>query len=176
MVHLGCLLGCNSFKNSGTTFAYSLLSSGPVSNAYGHTGNIIALNARAEYALLDWNPLNSRLCSARSYCFMHVSGSTPKFQSLFVWSSYAATDCSPLEAKCEFWRDSSEFLRNFYSANVARIADDFDVWVGCLRETEGQFGSSFTVADSQKDNGDHLIQVSSNHRLIVRNISFFPKE
>ena len=59
--------------------------------AHGIYGVGIALNPRAERALLDWIPVNSRLCAVRLIGFIKVEVDRYGKRCLFVVSAYAPT-------------------------------------------------------------------------------------
>lgn len=68
------------------------LSGGSVLNARGQAGFGIALSIRAERVLLDWVPINSRLCRVRLGGFVRVNSSRLNCRCLFVLFVCASTD------------------------------------------------------------------------------------
>ena len=60
-----------------------------------------AINPRAECALLDWIPVNSRLCAVRLAGSIKVNANRHGKRCLFVVSAYAPTDGSSEQEKDE---------------------------------------------------------------------------
>ncbi|VDQ17300.1 unnamed protein product [Trichobilharzia regenti] len=58
-------LRLSSPSGSSSSMYHLRLSGDPVVSASGVAGVGVALSARAEAALLDWLPINSRLCAMR---------------------------------------------------------------------------------------------------------------
>ena len=85
---------------------YTLRVSGdPASAARGLCGVGVALSPRAEQALLDWIPVNSRLCAVRLSGSIKVNVDRYDRRCLFVVSAYAPTDCSSEEKKDDFYKE-----------------------------------------------------------------------
>ncbi|CAH8570292.1 unnamed protein product [Schistosoma curassoni] len=74
---------------------YVRLSGDPVASSIGLAGVDVALSARAEAALIDRIPINSRLCAVRLESSIKVRRNRLEKQCLFVISAYAPADCSP---------------------------------------------------------------------------------
>jgi hypothetical protein len=74
---------------------YLRFSSDPTAASSGGAGVRIALRQRAETALLEWIPINRRLCAMRFAGYCKVNQHRGKKRCLFVISDYAPTDCIP---------------------------------------------------------------------------------
>ncbi|KAH9584754.1 hypothetical protein MS3_00006241 [Schistosoma haematobium] len=109
----------------------------PVASSSGLAGVGVTLSARAEAALVDWIPINSRLCAVRLESSIKVRNRREKL-CLFVISAYAPTDCSPDAIKDEFYHQLSVFLQKVRSTDIVVLAGDLSAQVGrlggvCLR-------------------------------------------
>ena len=71
------------------------LSGDSVASSSGLAGVGVALSARAEAALIDWIPINSRLCAVRLESSIKVRRNRRENRCLFVISAYDPTDCRP---------------------------------------------------------------------------------
>ena len=60
----------------------------------GQAGVGVVLSAKAEASLIDWIPLNSRLCAVRLESSIKVNASRSSKRCLFVVSPYAPKNCS----------------------------------------------------------------------------------
>ena len=77
----------------------------------GMYGVGIALSPRAEYALLDWIPVNSRLCAVRLNGVNKFNAHRRRKQCLFVISAYAPTDVASEAEKDSFYRELTKLVR-----------------------------------------------------------------
>ncbi|VDP38089.1 unnamed protein product, partial [Schistosoma margrebowiei] len=87
------------------------VSGSPDSASRGLAGVGIALSPRAELALLDWIPVDSRLCAVRLNGTVRIRKDRDTRRSLFVVFAYSPTDCSSDYVKDEFYRKLSDLLR-----------------------------------------------------------------
>ncbi|GAA54449.1 hypothetical protein CLF_102996 [Clonorchis sinensis] len=71
--------------------------------AAGYAGVGIVLSERAEASLLDWIPVDSRLCAVRLATSVRESRGSEVHHTLFIVSAYAPTDCSSESAKDSFY-------------------------------------------------------------------------
>ena len=86
-------------------FEFTLRVSGdPASSSRGYAGVGIALSTRAKKTLLEWIPINSRLCAVRLDSSIRVNKQRNAKRHLFAVSVYAPTDCSNDETKDSFYR------------------------------------------------------------------------
>ncbi|VDP40026.1 unnamed protein product [Schistosoma curassoni] len=92
-------------RQHGEPTRYTLRVSGDLpASSRGLAGVGIALSMRAEQALLEWIPVNSRLCPVRLNGSVRTRKDRDTRRCLFVVSAYALTDCSSDEVKDEFYR------------------------------------------------------------------------
>lgn len=153
--------------------AYTLRVSGdPAARAHGQAGVGIALNCASERALIDWIPVNSRLCAVRLNGSVRVNRGSNRRRCLFVVSVYAPTDCSSDEFKDAFYRDLSVLLQNAKRSDVIIIAGDFNAQLGRLNSSEKRFGGTFGVPANRTDNGDRLLQTCADYKLFVASTNF----
>ncbi|TNN13054.1 Craniofacial development protein, partial [Schistosoma japonicum] len=136
----------------------------------------IALSRRAELALLDWIPVDSRLCAVRLNGTVRTRKDRNTRRCLFVVSAYAPTDCSSDEVKDEFYSKLSDLLQKARRSDIIIMAGDFNAQVGRLSENERHLGGCYGVAAQRTDNGDRLLQLCSDNRLFLANTNFRHKE
>ncbi|CAH8633515.1 unnamed protein product [Schistosoma curassoni] len=97
-----------------------------VASFRGLGGVDIALSTRAEQALLEWIPVNSRLYVVRLNSSVRTRKGRDTHRCLFVVSAYGPTDCSPDEVKDEFYRKLSELLYNSERSDIVLVAASSD--------------------------------------------------
>ncbi|CAH8595597.1 unnamed protein product [Schistosoma rodhaini] len=107
-----------------------------LASSRGLAGVDIALSTRAEQALLEWIPVNSRLCAVRLNGSVRTRKDRDTRRCLFVVSAYAPTDCSHDEVKDDFYRKLSELLQKAKRSDIVVVAGDFNAQVGSLNQTE----------------------------------------
>ncbi|TNN21292.1 hypothetical protein EWB00_010463, partial [Schistosoma japonicum] len=91
------------------------VSGSPDAASRGLAGVGIALSRRAELALLDWIPVDSRLCANRD-----------TRRCLFVVSAYAPTDCSSDEVKDELYSKLTDLLQKTRRSDIVIMAGDLN--------------------------------------------------
>ncbi|TNN07625.1 Retrovirus-related Pol polyprotein from type-2 retrotransposable element R2DM, partial [Schistosoma japonicum] len=94
------------------------VSGSPDAASRGLAGVGIALSRRAELALLDWIPVDSRLCAVRLNGTVRTRKDRDTRRCLFVVSAYAPTDCRQ-KSSCDNHRGIS--LTNIVSKLLASI-------------------------------------------------------
>ncbi|CAI2730672.1 unnamed protein product [Schistosoma spindalis] len=92
------------------SLVYMCLSGDPVASSSGLAGVGVALSSRDEAALIDWIPINSRLCAVRLESPIKLRRNRREKRFLFVISAYAPTDCSPDAIKDEFYHQLTVLL------------------------------------------------------------------
>ncbi|CAH8648439.1 unnamed protein product [Schistosoma mattheei] len=147
-----------------------------MASSRGLAGVGIALSMRAEQALLEWIPVNSRLCAVRLNGSVRTRKDRDTRRCLFVVSAYAPTDCSSDEVKDEFYRKLSELLQKAKRSDIVLVAGDFNAQIGSLNQTERHLGGYFSIPTQRTDNGDRLLQLCSDNRLFLANTNFKHKE
>ncbi|MES9976933.1 MAG: reverse transcriptase domain-containing protein [Candidatus Thiodiazotropha sp.] len=163
--------------NPSTTETFRMRVSGdPVAEAAGLAGVGIALSHRAESALIDWIPINSRLCAVRLEGSSRVSKLLNTKRSLFVIAAYAPTDCSSDSVKDEFYRQLHDLLRNVAKSDIVVLAGDLNARVGRLTTTESHLGGHHGLDSCRTDNGERLLQICSDHKLYLSSVSFRNKK
>ena len=98
--------------------------------ATGQAGVGIVLSSTAEASLLEWIPVNSRLCAVRLQCTAKVNASRNKKRCLFVISAYAPTNVSDDAVKDEFLLQLRSLLRRTTSTDIVIVAWDMNAQVG----------------------------------------------
>ncbi|KER31489.1 hypothetical protein T265_02262 [Opisthorchis viverrini] len=155
---------------------FSLRVSGdPEAMTRGIYGVGVALSPRAERALLDWIPVNSRLCAVRLSSSIKINASRHKKRCLFVVSAYAPTDCSSDAEKDTFYRELSGLIRQAKSTDTVILAGDMDAQVGRLNSLESHLGGRFGVNARRTDNADRLLQLCADHELFLASTNFHHK-
>ncbi|CAH8517778.1 unnamed protein product [Schistosoma margrebowiei] len=151
---------------------YVRLSGDPVASSFGLAGVGVALSARAEAALVDWIPINSRLCAVRLESSIKVRRNRREKRCLFVISAYAPTDCSPDAIKDEFYHQLSVLLQKVRSTDIVVLAGDLNAQVGRLGTEESRLGSRWGLVGRRSDNGDRLLQLCTDHNLFLASTNF----
>ena len=80
----------------------------------------------AEKMLLEWIPINSRLCAVHLDSSIRVNKQRNAKRHLFVVSGYALTDCSDDESKDPFYRELYNLLRSAKQRSVVVLAGDMN--------------------------------------------------
>ena len=152
---------------------YTLRVSGdPTASARGLAGVGIALSSRAESSLLDWIPVNSRLCAVRLNGSVRVNKQRNRWRCLFIVSVYAPTDCSADDLKDAFYRDLHNLLQKARQSDVVVICGDFNAQVGRLGPSEKHLGGPYGIHSARTDNGDRLLQLCADRRLYLASTNF----
>ncbi|KER27324.1 hypothetical protein T265_05644 [Opisthorchis viverrini] len=152
-------------------FSFSV-SGDPEAMARGIYGVGVALSPRAERALLDWIPVNSRLCAVRLSSSIKLNASRNKKRCLFVVSAYAPTDCISDAEKDTFCRELSGLIRQAKSTDIVILAGDLNAQVGRLSSLESHLGGRFGVDARRTENGDRLLQLCADHELFLASTNF----
>ena len=152
------------------------VSGDPASSSRGYAGVGIALSTRAEKALLEWIPINSRLCAVRLDSSIRVNKQRNAKRHLFVVSAYAPTDCSNDETKDSFYRELSNLLRSAKQRDVVVLAGDMNAQVGRIASSEKRLGGPFGIQTNRTDNGDRLLQLCADHKLYLISTNFKHKK
>ncbi|CAH8453374.1 unnamed protein product [Schistosoma guineensis] len=131
---------------------------------------------RVGQALLEWIPVNSRLCVVRLNGSARTQKDRDTRRCLFVVSAYAPTDRNLDEMKGDFYRKLSELLQKAKCSNIVLLADDFNAQVGRLNQAERHLGGYSGIPDQRTDNVDRLLQLCSDGRLFLTSTDFMHKE
>ncbi|CAH8540670.1 unnamed protein product [Schistosoma guineensis] len=151
---------------------YVRLSGDPVASSSGLAGVGVALSARAEAALIDWIPINSRLCAVRLESSIKVRRNRREKRRLFVISAYAPTDCSPDAIKDEFYHQLTVLLQKVRSTDIVVLTGDLNAQVGRLGTEESRLGGRWGLVGRRSDNGDRLLQLCTDHNLFLASTNF----
>ncbi|KAH9591881.1 UBX domain-containing protein 4 [Schistosoma haematobium] len=151
---------------------YVRLSGDPVASSSGLAGVSVALSARAEAALVDWIPINSRLCAVRLESSIKVRRNRREKRCLFVISAYAPTDCSPDAIKDGFYHQLSVLLQKVRSIDIVVLAGDLNAQVGRLGTEESRLGGRWGLVSRRTDNGDRLLQLCTDYNLFLASTNF----
>ena len=142
----------------------------------GQAGVGVVLSAKAEASLIDWIPLNSRLCAVRLESSIKVNASRSSKRCLFVVSAYAPTNCSTDLIKDQFYSDFRSLLSRARSSDIVIVAGDMNAQVGQLGTAEINLGGKFSYGDTRTENGDRLMQACADHHLFLTSTSFRHKK
>ncbi|CAH8555377.1 unnamed protein product [Schistosoma haematobium] len=151
---------------------YVRLSWDPVAFSSGLAGVGVALSARAEAALIDWIPINSRLCAVRLESSIKVRRNRREKRCLFVISVYVPTDCSPDAIKDEFYHQLSVLLQKVRLTDIVVLAGDLNAQVGRLGTEESRLGGRWGIVGRRTDNRDRLLQLCTYHNLFLASTNF----
>ena len=166
------VLRMSSPSGSSSGLFHLRLSGDPVASSSGLAGVGVALSARAEAALLDWIPINSRLCAVRLEGYARVRSGRPDRRCLFVVSTYAPTDCSPDAIKDEFYHQLNDLLKQARQRDIVVLAGDLNAQVGRLGLEESHLGGQWRLHGRRSDNGDRLLQLCADHNLFLASTNF----
>ena len=148
------------------------VSGDPEASAAGQAGVGVALSTRAESALLDWIPVNSRLCAVRLEGSCRVNKRRSDKRCLFVISAYAPTDCSPDAVKDDFYHHLHNLLRKAPKTDIVILAGDLNARVGRLSSDEAHLGGHYGLDSCRSDNGDRFLSLCSDHNLFLASMNF----
>ncbi|KER22375.1 hypothetical protein T265_09516 [Opisthorchis viverrini] len=109
----------------------------------------VALSPKAESSLLDWIPVNSRLCAVR------LPGSSK------ISAGRCGKRCLCVTETDEFYQDLSRLLRSARCTDIVILAGDVNAQVGRLSLEEAQLGGRFGVSAERTDNGSVVCRSSS---------------
>jgi len=153
--------------------SYRLRTSGdPRSQEAGYAGVGIALSARAEAALVEWIPVNSRLCAVRLLTSTRIRNPHRRHRCVFVISAYAPTDCSSDLLKDAFYQELDMLLGRAKGSDIVILAGDINAQVGRLSPTEKQLGGQFALNSRRNDNGDRLLHICASRHLFLSSTAF----
>ncbi|CAH8658247.1 unnamed protein product [Dicrocoelium dendriticum] len=157
----------------GLSSRYWLHASGDADAALtGQAGVGIILSSKAEPSLVDWIPVNSRLCAARLTTSAKVDSRSSTKRCLFVISAYAPTDCSSNAVKDTFYHELNALLRSATSSDIIVLAGDMNAQVGRLSSSEAQLGGNYGLNSERTDNGERLLQLCAEHQLFLSSTAF----
>ncbi|CAH8579798.1 unnamed protein product [Schistosoma haematobium] len=159
-------------QNKEPTRSTLRVSGSPDSASRGLADVGIALSSRAELALSDWIPVDSRLCAVRLNGTVRIRKDRDTRHCLFVVSVYSPTDCSSDDVKDEFYRKLSDLLRKARLSDVVIMASDFNTQIGKLSDRERHLRGYYGVVTQRTDNGDRLLQLCPDNRLFLANTNF----
>ncbi|KER19715.1 hypothetical protein T265_11584 [Opisthorchis viverrini] len=125
--------------------------------AAGGAGVGIALSHRAEVSLLDWIPVDSRLCAVHLAKSVKESHKRKVDGCLFIVSVYAPTDCSSDAVKDSFYDALNALLRRAKSSDIVMVAGDM---------------SRHGLDSLRTDSGERLLQLRANRRLFLCSTNF----
>jgi hypothetical protein len=165
------VLPLRSPSNCNSIF-YARFSGDPEAASVGVAGVGIALSKRAEGAILDWIPVNSRLCAVRISGSSKVNAYRDTKRCLFVVSAYAPTDCSPDSVKDQFYAALDSLLRRAAGTDIIVLAGDLNARIGRLTSDETHLGGMHGLEITRNDNGDRLLTLCTDHRLFLASSNF----
>jgi hypothetical protein len=147
-------------------------SGNPEAATAGNAGVGIVLSQRAEESLLDWIPVDSRLCAVRLATSVKTSRERQIDRCLFIVSAYAPTDCSSDTAKDSFYDALSGLIQRAKSSDIVVVAGDMNAQVGRLSATESQLGGRYGLDTGRTDNGERLLQLCAERKLFLCSTNF----
>ncbi|CAH8546823.1 unnamed protein product [Dicrocoelium dendriticum] len=137
----------------------------PEAPSAGLAGIGRALSGKAEAALLDWFPINSRLCAGRLWGSCRINKHREQRRNLFVISVYTPNDCGGDSVKDEFYRDLQQLLTNAKKSDVVILSGDFNARVGHL-------GGHHALNENRSDNGERLLTLCEDNQLFLSSTNF----
>ena len=147
------------------------LSGDSAAAAVGRAGVGFALSTRAENALIDWIPVNSRLCAIR----LHGSFNKAKqktSRTLFIIAAYAPTNCSTDTDKDEFYQQLTLLLQRKRRTDIVVSAGDFNAQIGSIDANERHVAGTHAYGADRTDNGERLIHFCSDTGMFLASTNF----
>ena len=142
------------------------LSGDDAAASVGQAGVGIALSQKAESALLDWIPVNSRLCAAHLNSSVKVNKNKSTRRTSLAISVYAPTDSNDDDIKDQFYADLNDLhLRK--ASDIVIVAGDFSAQVGRFSSSERNIGGKFSLNTRRTGNGERLLDFFSKHGLYL---------
>ncbi|KER25930.1 hypothetical protein T265_06733 [Opisthorchis viverrini] len=143
----------------------------PVAAAVGCAGGGIVLSHQAEVSLLEWIPVDSRLCAVRLATFVKESHKRQVDRYLFIVSAHAPTDRSSDAVKDKFYDALNALPRPAKSSDIV-VAGDMNAQAGKLSESETQLGGRHGLDSVRTDNGERLLQLYADRMLFLCSTNF----
>ena len=144
--------------------------------AAGRAGVGFTLSSRAYKALIDWIPVNSRMCAACFSISVKVGRNRLQKRTLFMVSLYAPTNCSDDSTKDEFYDDLNRLLNMKKPSCIVIVAGDYNAQLGKLATQELDLGGRSALGSQRTDNGDRLLHFCSTHELFLASTNFKHKK
>ena len=144
----------------------------PTAAALGQAGVGIVLNSKAEGSLLEWIPINSRVCAVRLEGNTKANASRSKKRCLFIISAYSPTNASDDPAEEEFLSQLRSLIRRAKSTDIVVLAGDMNAQVGQLEESESSLGGRYSLGHTRSNNGDRLLQLCAEEHLFLASTHF----
>ena len=142
------------------------------SKAAGLYGVSIVLNQRPEAALLDWIPVNSRLCAVRLEDAIHKNRQRKTKRCLFVIWAYTPTDFSSDDPKDMFYDQLTALINQSRCSDIVILAEDLNAQVGKLSSSEYFLGGRFARPSQRTDNGGRIPHFCAANRLFLSSTDF----
>ncbi|GAA55110.1 craniofacial development protein 2 [Clonorchis sinensis] len=141
--------------------------SDPQATAVGCAGVGIVASRRAEVSLLDWIPVDSRLCAVRPATSVKRSHKREVDRCLLVVSAYAPTDCSSDAVQDRFYDALNALLLRAKSLDIVVVVGDLNAQVGRLSVSQTHLGGRYGLDSARTDNGERLLQLCADRRLFL---------
>ena len=132
----------------------------------------IVLNQRSEAALLDWIPVNSRLCAVRLEGAIQKNRQRKTKRCLFVISAYAPANSSSDDLKYMFYDQPTAFIHQSRSSDTVILVGGLNAQVGKLSSSEYCLGGHFPLPSQRTDNGERLLHFCAANRLFLSSTDF----
>ena len=136
-----------------------------VSETSGQAGVGIALSHQAKSSLIDWIPINSRLCTVRLESSIKKGRNNEKM-TMFVISAPSLTDCSSHEMKDEFYFHLTNLLHKARRTDIVVLAGDLNAQVGRLDADERRLGGPHSIGTTRTDNVERLLHLCTDSRTV----------
>ena len=153
--------GCNSVKIPGVDTSYSLYYSGPTDSS-GRGGVAIALNARANKALIAWEPISPRLI------WIRLAG---KPFNISIVAVYAPTLPSDSAVKDDFYDLLQSTIDRIPRQDILFVAGDWNARPGPIDDSNRHLMGKFSLGH-RCDNGDRLLRIADRNNLFISSTRF----
>jgi exonuclease III len=151
-------------RNTRDKPTYKLYNSG-YSSPIGLHGVAIAVCSTILDTVMEWRPVNPRLCYIRL---------NAKPTRLSIICAYAPTEDKTDTEKDEFYNELSDLLNSTPKCDLIYIGGDLNAKVGQARNGEEKSVERFTIG-TRNNNGDRLVQFACLNNMVLSNTTFQKK-
>lgn len=149
---------CGEFQTNGYTFLYSGKAD---KDEYG-VG--ILMSAHIRKALIEWNPVNERIITARV---------KTRARNISFVQCYAPTEVDSADVKNAFYEQLSTTLDQISKGDIVILMGDFNAKIGSDNSNYESIMGKHALGNTRSDNGERLVELCSQHNLVIGG-SLFP--
>ena len=157
----------------------------PAATTPGNGGVGFILSQRAHAALIEWRPINSRICAARFETTIHVRrqhnnhqqyarvGRRGQRRAITVIAVYAPHNSHSSAAKEAFYNNTRAAIRATPRDDIIIVLGDTNARVGALAANEKILGGNHALRSvARNDNGQRMIDLCRDNHLWLASSAF----